>query len=720
QANNNAQLVATKQVVAVSTTPNGPWVASDGAFIVSPYTFVKYRLTYVNAASGSLYNFSLTDLIDTLSGAAYVPLSATTGNPYLAVPVAGPGSVSWSNPLAPITLQPGAGGYVELVVDTTAVATGTTENKVHAHATTLPVGGLAVDSYGSAISTISTTGAPPSISQTKSVTPSVAAPGQAVRYSITLSNNGGAINAPTKGNNKANKGPIYPATAGIGLVVGDALPVVPGVIPATKALTYMPASAIVTLIDPATGIAYPLTANVDYTEDVVTRPGDVFWIINSYPALYPGKGGLPFDFTSGQLQIDFYATVGAATPPGVYTNQVESYHGSWDYVKNKQGKDISKVTPNLAPVSVSSPDFSGFSKAAVDVNGGVPAPGDTIQYNFTATNSGAAAATNVVLTDPIPTNAAFVVGSVNAPGASLIDYYANGVPYVPAGAPGTVDPYVTEVHITYPTIAPLASVTPSLKVQISPNAADGVAILNQATISTAVGLTPLSFVSDDPALPGNADPTQVIVSAKPDFSGSTKSVLVNGAPSTTASPGDTLSYTINFADIGNDPGGATNVVVEDFVDLNVIDFYSIAVSPPPAGWLVSGPDAGGRIVWSKATTVKGETAALGFTGVVKAGLANGTPINNSATIRSDQTAPYTASAPTLTVPQTQVAGMIYADANGDGVRQAGENGIANVSVALRAPGSNFDTVSTFTDPYGNYALIAPSPGTWNVFVTDSG
>ncbi|RME62302.1 MAG: DUF11 domain-containing protein, partial [Caldilineae bacterium] len=30
------------------------------------------------------------------------------------------------------------------------------------------------------------------------------------------------------------------------------------------------------------------------------------------------------------------------------------------------------------------------------------------------------------------------------------------------------------------------------------------------------------------------------------------------------------------------------------------------------------------------------------------------------------------------------------------------------------------TVSTFTDPYGNYALIAPSPGTWNVFVTDSG
>ncbi|RMH44317.1 MAG: DUF11 domain-containing protein, partial [Alphaproteobacteria bacterium] len=612
--------------------------ASDGAFIVSPYTFVKYRLTYVNAASGPLYNFSLTDLIDTLNGAAYVPLSATTGNPYLAVPVAGIGSVTWSNPLAPITLQPGAGGYVELVVDTTAVAAATTENRVHAHATTLPVGGLAVDSYGSALSTISTTGAPPSITQTKSVTPSVAAPGQAVRYSITLNNNGGAISAPVKGNNNVAKGPVYPGTqapkpASIGLVVGDALPVVPGVIPATKALTYTPASAIVKLIDPATGIAYPLAANVNYTEDVATRPGDVFWIIKTYPALYPGKGGLPFDFTRGQLQIDFYAAVSAATPPGVYYNQVESYVGTckvpFQINKKtglcKQDKDIGKTTPNLAPVSVSSPDFSGFSKAAVDINGGVPAPGDTIQYNFTATNSGAVTATNVVLTDPIPTNAAFVVGSVNAPGASLIDYYANGVPYVPAGAPGTIDPYVTEVHITYPTIAPLASVTPSLKVQISPNAVDGTAVLNQATISTAIGLTPLSFVSDDPAQPGNADPTRVIVSAKPDFSGSTKSVLVNGAPSTTAGPGDTLSYTINLADIGNDPGGATNVVVEDFVDLNVIDFYSIVVSPPPAGWLVSGPDAGGRIVWSKATTVKGETAALSFTGVVKAGLANGTP-----------------------------------------------------------------------------------------------
>lgn len=68
------------------------------------------------------------------------------------------------------------------------------------------------------------------------------------------------------------------------------------------------------------------------------------------------------------------------------------------------------------------PDLvTSLSKSAVDLNGGDLLPGDIIEYTISFMNTGQDGATNVVVTDPIPTGTTYVPGSLqiltNATGA---------------------------------------------------------------------------------------------------------------------------------------------------------------------------------------------------------------------------------------------------------------------------------------------------------------
>ncbi len=703
QANNNAQLVTTKAVVAVANAATGPWIASDGAFITSGQ-FVKYRLTYLNAASATLTNVFISDIID-INSATYTG-SSSTGNPFLGVPTfnAVTNTVTW--PMIP-ALVPGAGGTVELIVQITGPGVGGISSNQIFGTAIAPDGATVVDSYAAAVSTIATAGVPPLISMSKTATPAAVATGQNIYYSITLNNSGGPITAAARGNNKPAKGSVYPATAGIGLVVGDALPKTLAVNDVTYNALIPPT---ITLTDTTTGITYPLTA-ANYTVDTITRPGDVFWIINSYPALHP-KAGRPFDFVNTRVQIDFYGTA-ATTVPGIYYNDIEAYVGD-----AFSGKDITKLAINQAPVTIgAAPSFASAPKVAVDVNGGILKPGEDVRYDFTLTNNGLAPTTTLTLTDPIPTGADFVVGSVNAPGATIsyLDQYS--APYTPVGAAGAVDPYVRYVKLAYGVINVYASVTPSLRVRVpSPNV-DGLQLLNQATMDVYAGLSYFQFVTDDPNQPGTQDATRITVSAAPDYSASTKSVLVNGAAATQTSPGDHLTYTINLTDTGTASSSATNVMVQDTVDLTRLENVVLGATPP--GWGVVGPDPySGLITWTAATLPHGGTATFSFTADVKLNVPNGDSVDNAAVIQSDQSVPVTIHAPTLTVPTTQVTGTVFDDANSDGVQQASEGGIQNVTVALRVPGFASDVIIASTDANGRYALVAPIAGDWYVQVTD--
>jgi len=705
QANNNAQLVTTKAVVAVSAAATGPWIATDGAFL-QVGQFVKYRLTYLNAASATLTNVVISDIID--AGSAIYAGSASTGNPFLGLPTVLANKVTW--PMIPV-LMPGGGGNVELVVQITGAGVGGISSNQIFGTAIAPNGMTVVDSYAAAVSTIVGLGVglPPLITQSKTATPTAVATGQPIHYTITLDNPGGAISAPARGNNKIKNGLIYPATASptAGLIVGDSFPKTL----LANDVTFTLASTTMTLTDTTTGVAYPMLAGANFTEDTVTRPGDVFWDITTFPALHP-RAGLAFDFLNSRLQIDFYATATTLTP-GVYYNGIEAYLGD-----SFSGKDVTKMAINQAPVTIgAAPSFAGASKVAVDVNGGLLLPGDDVRYDFTLTNTGQAATTTLTMVDPIPTGSNFVVGSVLAPTATITYFDQYSAPYIPVGLTGAVDPYVRSVKLVYGVIAVGASVTPSLTVRLPTPNVDGLQLLNQASIDVYAGLTFLQFLTDDPNQAGTQDPTSILVTAKPDYSTSTKTVLVNGAASTQVSPGDAISYTINLLDSGRSSNSATNVMVQDTVDLTKLE--NIVLGVTPAGWGVVGPDPyTGLITWTAPVLPHGASATFSFTADVKLNVSNGSTVNNAAVISSDQTTAVTINAPTLTVPTTTVTGTIFNDNNSNATQQAGESGIQNVTVALRVPGFASDIIVASTDANGNYALIAPIAGDWYVQVTD--
>ncbi|MFZ5502893.1 MAG: beta strand repeat-containing protein [Pseudomonadota bacterium] len=721
QANNNAQLIATKAVIATALTAAGPWTASDGSF-VAPGAFVKYRLTYLNGASAPLYNVIVKDTVDTVN-ATYTVNSGTTGNPYIGTPTYLAPNLSW--PVIPV-LQPGAGGTMEMVVQIKPAAPDpTTANTITATACIVagPCAVPTISSASSALSTISAFGATPVISHNKTVIPSAAsnvAPSNVVTYTMTLQNTGGLLSQPVQGD-------VSPATGGggIGLVVGDTLPRIPPA-NALPAITYTAAPAsVVQLVENSSGAVCTLALTTNYTINTAFAGlGHPYWIINTYPSTACSDGvirwpvaGTRFTFDPNYtLRISFTGTVAPAATPGVYYNQMESYVGTWDAAKGKAGKDIDKTTPGLAPVSINSPGFL-FQKTATDINGGVVAPGDNLRYNLSVTNTGTAPATNVVITDPIPTGFTdFVVGSALAPGATISYSSDNGLTflYVPVGI---TDPLVTHIRFTYPTLAMAAVITPSFDVQIPPTVGNGTQINNQANLtSTQTGLT--TFNSDDPATPTADDATRVTVVAAPDFSTSSKTALVNGLATTTIHANDVVSYSVTVTESGNEPSGASNVVVTDTVDLTVLQ--GVTVSPAPLGWVVGGPDVNGLITWTAATLAQGATATFTITGMVKPAVANGTTLNNSFTLDSLQTTPVTVNAPTLTVPNTVVTGTVFNDLNSNGTLDGGEPLLQNVTVALQVVGSGLDTVVATTDANGFYSMIAPSPGNWDVRVTDSG
>lgn len=81
-------------------------------------------------------------------------------------------------------------------------------------------------------------------------------------------------------------------------------------------------------------------------------------------------------------------------------------------------------------------------------------PGATVRYSIAIVNAGAVPSTNVVLTDTIPTNTDFLVGSVtDSTGTGTVDYSNGAFGYVPVGAPGVADPLVVAVRVSIPNIA---------------------------------------------------------------------------------------------------------------------------------------------------------------------------------------------------------------------------------------------------------------------------
>lgn len=203
--------------------------------------------------------------------------------------------------------------------------------------------------------------------------------------------------------------------------------------------------------------------------------------------------------------------------------------------------DGGSACAGLSVQVLASPPLLAVTKTvdAIDRDGdGQVTPGDDLVYRIEIVNRGASALSSVTLTDPIPAHTRVVPGSV-----------------VPALLASSESPVV----VSLPVLTPQASLVVQFAVSIdSPWPAGVREVVNQAMVTTAEAPV---VASDDPGLPGLADPTRIAVSAAPALALVKRVQLEDLDANGVATPGDELLWTVETR-VGGDTA-ATGLVLSD-------------------------------------------------------------------------------------------------------------------------------------------------------------
>ena len=229
------------------------------------------------------------------------------------------------------------------------------------------------------------------------------------------------------------------------------------------------------------------------------------------------------------------------------------------------------------------------------------APGQDIKYEITLSNSGPNAARDVVLSDAIPPGTTFVSATQKGGPAFTISTPAVG---------GTGN-----FQATAATLPRQEGATFELVVKVASGAANGSTVSNTANSSAS---TP------DPEPANDSDTEVTTVNRVADLA-----VTKSDSPDPVLAGGD-VTYTIEVTNSGPDEAGS--VVLSDAVPAGTT-FVSASQTSGPAFTLSSPPSGGGgTFTATRATLASGATAR--FTMIVRAdpGAANGSTIENTASV----------------------------------------------------------------------------------------
>ncbi|RMH19589.1 MAG: DUF11 domain-containing protein, partial [Acidobacteria bacterium] len=160
---------------------------------------------------------------------------------------------------------------------------------------------------------------------------------------------------------------------------------------------------------------------------------------------------------------------------------------------------------------------------------GIASPGDVLLYRITVTNAGSIAATQVNLRDPLPSEVSLIAGSLHASQGSAVSEEG--------------------LEVDLGSLLAGASASVTFQVRIDPDLDPAVQMLrNQAVVQSAVTAPVLS---DDPDLPGSAEPTETSLIASPRLVLSKVADLEQDADGDgVLSPGDRLRYTLSLVNAG--------------------------------------------------------------------------------------------------------------------------------------------------------------------------
>jgi uncharacterized repeat protein (TIGR01451 family) len=294
-------------------------------------------------------------------------------------------------------------------------------------------------------------------------------------------------------------------------------------------------------------------------------------------------------FASGAT-ANFTLVVTVIANSGIVTNTVTG--GSNVQDPDHTDDSATVTTTILAPVIAD----LGITKSTTSDGA---AAGASVAYTITLTNNGPDAAANVVVTDTLPAELLFQ--SINVPAGFSCTTPA-------AGATGTIT-------CTAPSMASGTTVVFTLVVKLTANAT--------GPINNTVSAT--SDTDDDNSGndSGSAAPVTVGSNGTADLS------VDKSTPTTTAAPGDPVTYTISVTN--NGPNPANDVIVNDDLPPSLL-FQSIT---PAAGFTCTTPAAGasGTITCLGGPMANGATATFTLVTTIapsaSGSVANGVVVSTS-------------------------------------------------------------------------------------------
>lgn len=302
-----------------------------------------------------------------------------------------------------------------------------------------------------------------------------------------------------------------------------------------------------------------------------------------------------------------------------------------------------------------------------------PDPGTNVTYTIDLTNAGPSVATNVVLTDDVPTGLTFVSGTLDGQAATL------------AGS-----------TITFPAVSIEDAETLSATLVFTVGVDTSGTVTNTASVTADSGETNTTnnSASEDITATPEADLT-----------------VIKTVDNATTQAGQSLIYTVTVTNSGVSTASAAT-----------------AVDTLPTGvTFVSGTGPNNEVLTAVGQTVTfngGDLApAASYTFTINATVdanSTGTLLNSvavSTTTNESDTGNNSATASTEIDPfQSSIGGTVYIDVNNNGIQDASEVGISGVTINLTGTDSTGAPVSrtATTDAAGAYLFGQLAAGTYRL------
>ncbi|MFC1848490.1 DUF11 domain-containing protein, partial [Chloroflexota bacterium] len=312
-----------------------------------------------------------------------------------------------------------------------------------------------------------------------------------------------------------------------------------------------------------------------------------------------------YDSSSGLWSISSFANGASATL--TITVTVDSGSGTQTITNTAELTAVDQADPDSTPnnnqpseddqESVSLNVLSADLAVSKTVNDSTPNEGDIISYTITLINNGPDTATNIIITDVLPSGATYSTHSASqgtysdATGAWSVGSIANG-----------------------------ASATLSISAAVDASTA-GQTIINTAELTAVDQADPNSTPNNHQPAEDDQDSATSTVQAA-DLA---VSKTVNNP---TPNEGDSVTYTITL--INNGPDTATSIIITDLLPAGV----TYSSDTPSQGSYGSGSGA-----WSVGSLANGASATLTITATVDMGTAGQTVTNTASVTGVDQADP---------------------------------------------------------------------------------